>query len=265
MKLVALPAFTDNYIWMIHNGVDALVVDPGDATPVLQALKAHRLSLRAILVTHHHMDHVAGLAELISQRGHELQGRVHGPALHQLAEVGHAVSEGDKLSALDLDITVWDTPGHTDNHVSYLLTMPDGDHAGHPLLFCGDTLFSAGCGRIFDGTPEQFSDALERFRRLPADTVICCTHEYTLSNLAFAQAVEPDNAQIAHARTRCEALRAQSLPTLPALMGSELEINPFLRCHQPTVMAQALAHGAADASPLSVFTQLRQWKNQFKA
>jgi hydroxyacylglutathione hydrolase len=265
MKLVALPAFTDNYIWMIHNGVDAIVVDPGDATPVIQALKAHGLSLRAILVTHHHMDHVAGLAELKSQRAHELQGRVFGPAIHPFPDVDVPVSEGHCLKALGLDITVWDTPGHTHNHISYLLTMPEGDHSGHQLLFCGDTLFSAGCGRIFDGTPQQFSQTLARFAQLPADTVICCTHEYTLSNLAFAQAVEPDNVEIARARLRCEALRSQNLPTLPCMLGNELDINPFLRCHQPTVMAQALAQGAADASPLSVFTQLRQWKNQFKA
>jgi hydroxyacylglutathione hydrolase len=265
MKLVALPAFTDNYIWMIHNGVDALVVDPGDATPVLAALQAHGLSLRAILVTHHHMDHVAGLPELKSQRGHELQGHIYGPALNPLAEVNTHVHEGLVLNLMGLSIQVLDTPGHTANHVSYLLNWPDGEQAGRPHLFCGDTLFSAGCGRIFDGTPAQFNTTLERVSHLPASTAICCTHEYTLSNLAFAHAVEPDNAAIASARTRCETLRAQGLPTLPALLADELEINPFLRCHQPTVIAQALAQGAADSSALSVFTQLRQWKNQFKA
>jgi hydroxyacylglutathione hydrolase len=265
MKLVALPAFTDNYIWMIHNGVDALVVDPGDATPVLAALQTHGLSLRAILVTHHHMDHVGGLAELKSQRGHELQGHIYGPARNPFPDVSLHVHEGQVLKLLGMSIQVLDTPGHTANHVSYLLSWPDGEHAGLPHLFCGDTLFSAGCGRIFDGTPAQFDTTLARLGHLPPSTLICCTHEYTLSNLAFANAVEPDNAAIARARTRCQALRAQGLPTLPALLADELEINPFLRCHQPTVIAQALAQGAADASALSVFTQLRQWKNQFKA
>jgi len=265
MKLVALPAFTDNYIWMIHNGVDALVVDPGDATPVLATLQTHGLSLRAILVTHHHMDHVGGLAELKSQRGHELQGHIYGPARNPFPDVSLHVHEGQVLKLLGMSIQVLDTPGHTANHVSYLLSWPDGEHAGLPHLFCGDTLFSAGCGRIFDGTPAQFDTTLARLGHLPPSTLICCTHEYTLSNLAFAHAVEPDNAAIARARTRCQALRAQGLPTLPALLADELEINPFLRCHQPTVIAQALAQGAADASALSVFTQLRQWKNQFKA
>jgi len=265
MKLVALPAFTDNYIWMIHNGVDAFVVDPGDATPVLAALQAHGLSLQGILVTHHHPDHVGGLAELKRQRSHELQGRVYGPALARHPDVDIPVHEGNTLNLLGVPIQVLDTPGHTANHVSYLLAWPEGEQAGRPHLFCGDTLFSAGCGRIFDGTPEQFSPTLARLGSLPPDTAVCCTHEYTLSNLAFAAAVEPDNVAIAHARTRCEALRAQGLPTLPAVLADELEINPFLRCHQPTVIAQALAQGAADASPLSVFTQLRQWKNQFKA
>ncbi len=265
MKLVALPAFTDNYIWMIHNGVDALVVDPGDASPVLEALQALGLSLRAILVTHHHPDHVAGIAALKLARGHEFQGCTYGPALNPWPEVNAPVSEGNIIHALGLAIDVWETPGHMANHISFLVRPELGDFANQTLLFCGDTLFSAGCGRIFDSNPEQFVHTLNRFKQLPLDTALCCTHEYTAANLAFAAAIEPDNVAIARARTRCDALRAQNLPTLPVRLSDELQINPFLRCDQATVVAQALTQGAANASTLSVFTSLREWKNKFKA
>jgi hydroxyacylglutathione hydrolase len=261
MKLVALPAFTDNYIWMIHDGRQALVVDPGDATPVLAHLQAHGLALTAILVTHHHMDHIGGLTALQSH----LQGPVWGPADCGPVALSHPVDEGQRLAWNGLDIEVWHTPGHTANHLSYRAQVPlDGQGTRH-LLWCGDTLFSAGCGRIFDGTAVELHASLQRIAGLPDDTLVCCTHEYTAANLAFAVAAEPDNLQVLAAQQRAWALRAAGHPTLPTPLGEERQINPFLRTSEPTVVQQARHHGAPDDLPLSVFTALRLWKNEFKA
>ncbi|RZL10988.1 MAG: hydroxyacylglutathione hydrolase [Rubrivivax sp.] len=261
MKLVALPAFTDNYIWMLHDGVRAVVVDPGDAAPVLKALQGLQLTLDAILVTHHHLDHTGGLPGL---RG-VLKGKVYGPAREAIEGVDIKVREGDRLQVLGLDFTVWDTPGHTAGHVSYIAQPADGLPWPQGLVFCGDTLFSAGCGRLFDGTHEQLFTSLDRYAGLPDATWLCPTHEYTLSNLRFAQAVEPDNPAITDAMSRCDRLREREQPTLPTTVVAERAINPFLRCREPAVVAQALNHGAADGSAQTVFTALRQWKNTYRA
>ena len=258
MKLIALPAFTDNYIWMLNDGHKALVVDPGDDVPVKQALDALGLELTAILVTHHHPDHIGGL--------HAWQAggvAIHGPADERIPSLTHVVREGDEVNWCGLRIGVLETPGHTRSHVSYLLPDGLGKSDAHPLVFCGDTLFSAGCGRVFDGTPDQLYDSLVRLAGLPGDTRVCATHEYTLSNLRFAQAVEPHNPDLGRHLAHCEALRARGLPTLPSTVRTERMINPFLRCTQSEVVARALEHGAPDADPRSVFVALRQWKNQF--
>ncbi len=246
---------------MLHDGARALVVDPGDAAPVLKALQHQHLTLDAILVTHHHHDHVGGLPALREV----VQGPVYGPAREAIEGVTHRVREGDQVHALGVPWTVWDTPGHTAGHVSYIAQPAEGLPSPQGLVFCADTLFSAGCGRIFDGTHEQLLASLERLASLPDDTWLCPTHEYTLSNLRFALAAEPDNPAITDAISRCEGLRARDQSTLPTTVAAERAINPFLRCHQPAVVAQALAHGAANASALAVFTALRQWKNNFKA
>ena len=261
MKLVALPAFTDNYIWMLHDGSQAVVVDPGDAAPVLDALQTLNLSLSAILVTHHHPDHTQGLTALKPV----LQGPVYGPLHEPIAGVDLAVTGGHAFSLLGLSWTVWDTPGHTAGHIGYIAQPNSELPCPGSLVFCGDTLFSAGCGRLFDGTHEQLLGSLDRYGELPDDTCFCPTHEYTLANLSFASAVEPGNDSVKAATARCDALRARGEPTLPTTLAVEKQINPFLRCRHPDVVAQALAHGARDASALAVFTALRQWKNQFKA
>lgn len=256
MNLVALPAFTDNYIWMLHDGRAAVVVDPGDAAPVAQALRADALELVGILVTHHHPDHVGGVDALRPL----LRGPVWGPAGEATPEPRIAVADGDTVQVLGRSFEVMAVPGHTAGHIAFA----ERGAAAQPLLFCGDTLFSAGCGRMFEGTPAQFHASLQRLAALPADTQVCCSHEYTLSNLRFAAAVEPDNGARQQHQSWCEAQRAAGRPTLPARLGSELAINPFLRCAEPGVVAAARARGAADDSGPEVFGALRRWKDGFR-
>ena len=255
MNLAALTAFADNYIWMLHDGARALVVDPGDATPVHAALDRLNLELAAILVTHHHGDHVGGVDALRSR----LTGPVYGPAHEKIPKPYTPLIEGDTVEVLGLYFQVLDVPGHTAGHIAYVQQGVDVA----PLLFCGDTLFSAGCGRLFEGTPGQMAASLAKFAALPGDTQVCCTHEYTLSNLRFAAAVEPGNAQRAAYEVRCLALREAGKPTLPSSIGLELQINPFLRCSEPEVVAQALTQGASARDAVSVLAALREWKNRF--
>lgn len=255
MNLLALPAFTDNYIWMLHDGHRAFVVDPGDAAPVHEALDRLHLELAGILVTHHHGDHVGGIDALRAR----LQGPVYGPARERIPQPFTPLNEGDEVELLGLRFSVIDVPGHTAGHIAYL---QQGEPAA-PLLFCGDTLFSGGCGRLFEGTPEQMHRSLSKLAALEADTRVCCTHEYTLSNLRFATAVEPGNAELAAYKQRCEQLREQGQPTLPSSIGVERGVNPFLRATVPEVVASALAQGAAGREAVPVFAALREWKNRF--
>jgi hydroxyacylglutathione hydrolase len=256
MNLAALPAFADNYIWMLHDGARALVVDPGDAAPVHAALDAMSLQLAGILVTHHHADHVGGVDALRSR----LQGPVFAPAGELTPEPHTAVAEGDEVELLGQRFRVLEVPGHTAGHIAYLQLGDDKT----PLLFCGDTLFSAGCGRLFEGTPAQMFHSLSRLADLPGGTRVCCTHEYTLSNLRFAAAVEPGNAARQAYQARCEAERAAGRPTLPSRIALEREVNPFLRCAEPAVVEAAVHRGAADRSGTEVFAALRRWKDQFR-
>ena len=258
MNLVALPAFSDNYIWMLHDDRQAIVVDPGDAAPVLAALDAQGLALSAILVTHHHPDHVGGLAGL----RHRLEGPVYGPAREAIPTPFTPLTDGDTASALGLNFQVIDVPGHTAGHIAYFL--PSAREGQTPVLFCGDTLFSGGCGRLFEGTPAQMHQSLGRLAALPGATRVCCAHEYTESNLRFAQAVEPGNGALADYTATCRQLRANGQPTLPSSIATELAINPFMRCDAPDVIAAARQHGAADAGGPAVLGALREWKNQFR-
>lgn len=256
--MLPLPAFTDNYIWMLHNGRQAIVVDPGDSAPVLEALQKLGLELQAILVTHHHADHVGGVDAVREATG----AAVYGPARENIPEPLQRLAQGDTVDALGLRFGVIDVPGHTAGHIAFY--CPDVD--GAPLLFCGDTLFSGGCGRLFEGTPAQMLGSLDQLAQLPDDTRVCCTHEYTLSNLKFARAVEPGNVALLNYTTACEALRADGQPTLPSRLDLEREINPFLRVRQPAVAQAAQGYDARvnQDDAVAVLAALRHWKNEFR-
>ncbi|GAA4355387.1 hydroxyacylglutathione hydrolase [Variovorax defluvii] len=265
MKLVPLPAFADNYIWMLQDGRNAIVVDPGEAAPVFDALARGGLHLAAILVTHHHPDHTGGVAALREATN----AQVFGPARETIPEPLVRLEQGDHAEVLGLRFEVMDVPGHTAGHIAYFL--PADAHnlaagAPAPLVFCGDTLFSGGCGRLFEGTAAQMLASLDALAALPGDTRVCCAHEYTLSNLRFAQAVEPGNADLAQYTARCEALRARGEPTLPSQLSTERLVNPFLRSREAAVLQAVRRH--AGLSPQSgqpdVFAALRQWKNDFR-
>jgi hydroxyacylglutathione hydrolase len=260
MNLIALPAFTDNYIWMIHDAAQAVVVDPGDAQVVKAALQEHSLQLGLILLTHHHADHTGGVDELRAATGCQ----VIGPAYEKMPGPLQRVSGGESVQALGHTFKVMDVPGHTAGHIAYYCEAFEGK----PLLFCGDTLFSGGCGRLFEGTPAQMLASLDSLAALPGNTRVCCTHEYTLSNLRFARAVEPDNAALAQYEQKCIALRANHQFTLPSSIALELQINPFLRSRLASIkqgLIQSNALSAANqADEVACFAALREWKNTFK-
>lgn len=254
LEVFPVPAFEDNYIWVIRRGRFAAVVDPGDGAPALDYLRRESLTPVAILNTHHHGDHVGGNGEILAD--HPVP--VHGPAGESIATVSHRLREGDAvtLSELDLRLSVLDIPGHTAGHVAYY---------GANLLFCGDTLFACGCGRLFEGTAEQMHRSLMKLSALPDDTRIYCGHEYTLANLRFAKAVEPDNLRLQAREIAEQEKRSRQQPTLPSTIGLERATNPFLRCHLPEVARAAEKHaGRALADPVRVFAALRSWKNTFR-
>jgi len=248
-----IPAFDDNYLWLLVRGPDAAVVDPGDADPVLQRLQQRKLALRAILVTHHHGDHVGGVAALARATG----ARVYGPRDERIPARDVAVGDGDRIDVLGVTFDVLEVPGHTLGHIAY-------HAAAQRLLFCGDTLFAAGCGRLFEGTAAQMTASLAGLASLPADTRVYCAHEYTLSNLRFALAVEPGNEALRERQHRCRALRDRGEPTVPSTIGEELATNPFLRCAVPAVRDAAEARaGRSLPTTEAVFAVVREWKNAF--
>jgi len=256
LEAIPLPALSDNYIWLLRRAGHpaAVIVDPGEAAPVLEAIADNGLEPAAILITHHHGDHVGGLAE-ISARFPEAP--VYGPATENVDGVQHPVGGGASVEvrALDTRFEVLDTPGHTAGHIAY--------HGGGVLL-CGDTLFAAGCGRVFEGTNEQMLQSLERLAALADDTLGCCGHEYTLKNLAFARAVEPDNEALARREQAAQAMRDAGRPTVPFRLGDEHGTNPFLRCTEPQVQAAAERQaGCSLTGAVDVFAVLRDWKNRF--
>lgn len=257
IRIDALPAFNDNYIWLLQDPQTrrCAVVDPGDAGPVREWLAAHPdWQLGDILVTHHHYDHVNGIESLKQDFG----ARVHGPAAEKIPGIDQPLREGDLLEVLGMSLKVLEVPGHTLGHIAYYC------HAPAPLLFCGDTLFAAGCGRLFEGSPAQMHASLQRLAALPEQTLIYCTHEYTQANLRFAAAVEPANREIAERLAQVTALRAQDGCSLPSNLALERATNPFLRCAIPAVAASVREPGEADSPDIAeTFARLRRWKDNF--
>lgn len=256
LDVYPVPVFKDNYIWVIHNQTNAVVVDPGIAFPVMESLQFKQLQLSAILITHHHNDHTGGIAELLKL----FDVPVYGPANESIATVTYPVREGDQinLQELSLNLTVIDTPGHTQGHVAYYGSDPK------KMVFCGDTLFSCGCGRIFEGTAQQLYQSVQKLSQLPDDTFIYCAHEYTLSNIHFARIVDPENWVLSELEITARELRNQNIPTIPTTLALEKTVNPFLRCNQQSIINSAQNYAERSlVTPVSVFTVLRDWKNNF--
>lgn len=257
LTIQAIPAFKDNYVWLLHNGQKAIVVDPGDATPVMANLSSQSLELTEIWVTHHHPDHVGGVAQLLKAFA---GAGVRAPSSSPLPHVTHFMHEGSQFALFgDTLVNVWHIPGHTPDHISFLFDMPSG-----PALFCGDTLFGGGCGRLFGGTAEQLFTSLNRIARLPDTTHIYCAHEYTESNLRFALHIEPDNVELQKRVQIVHAMRANNESTIPALLAEELKTNPFLRTWNASVSHAILRHyNKKEAQPSELFADLRAWKDVF--
>ena len=259
VQIHTIPAFNDNYLWLLGDGASgqALVVDPGDSAPIKAALNRLGLTLGGILVTHHHPDHIGGVDDLVSEYGCP----VYGPHSQRIPQITHPLREGNKLTLLGLELEVLEVPGHTLDHIAYHCSA-GGD--GQPWLFCGDTLFAAGCGRLFEGSPAQMYNSLTRLAALPATTRVYCAHEYTLANLRFALAVEPGNQALQERQTQVQALREAGTPSVPFTIAEELATNPFLRCHLP-VIAEAASRRSGEQlhRPVAVFAAIRDWKDNF--
>jgi hydroxyacylglutathione hydrolase len=249
LNIIPIPAFDDNYIWLLHNSRHAVVVDPGDAAPVIVALKALNLTLTAILITHHHSDHIDGVPSLLAYRAVP----VYAPQYENFNFEHIKLAEGDEITLPEIEQSfrvMW-LPGHTLGHIAYV---------NDENLFCGDVLFGAGCGRLFEGTPNQLFTSLNRLKALNGSTKVFCTHEYTTKNIAFALTLEPDNADLMQRKLDAQALRAKQLPSLPSTIALERKTNPFLRCNQAAIIknSQAETH-----DELSVFTAIRSLRNHY--
>ncbi len=255
LEIHPIKAFNDNYLWLFKESgtSEACIVDPGDATPVLAYLKKENLSLSAILLTHHHSDHIGGVNELLDH----YKVPVYGPESSSIPSVTKILHEGDTIVAGNSSFTVLEIPGHTLDHIAY---YAESGNDLSPVLFCGDTLFAGGCGRIFEGTPVMMYNSLQKLAALKPETQVFCAHEYTLSNLAFAQAVVPEDLALQQRIQQEKEKRENNIPTVPTSIELELSTNPFLRCSEESILEKfpELAQ-----QPVEVFAALREWKDHF--
>ncbi len=251
-NITAIPAFQDNYIWAIHNGKHAVVVDPGDATPVLKFLTTHHLQLTTILCTHRHNDHIGGIAKLRAEYHVPVYGRSHPNNPH----ITHDLREGEQLTLAEFNLTfnIMEIPGHLDDHIAFF---------NSDILFCGDVLFGAGCGRNKEGTLVQLHHSLQRLSQLPDETRVYCAHEYTAANIQFALACEPSNLVLHERLLATQKLHTTNLPSLPSTIALEKTTNPFLRCNSPEIIDTLQHRGLQDTTELAVFIALREWRNAF--
>jgi hydroxyacylglutathione hydrolase len=254
VQIIPIPAFKDNYIWLLQCDDQAIVVDPGDATPVLNALQDRQLHLHTILITHHHHDHIGGVPALQAAYPNV---QIYAPKLEAYDFQHQPLAEPDNINILGQAFQVLDVPGHTLGHIAYYLS-PAKDTPGR--LFCGDTLFGAGCGRLFEGTPAQMFKSLQKLSALPPDTEVYCSHEYTLHNIAFAIELEPGNQALIERQRETKHIRQQMHPSLPSTLQMELATNPFLRCNNPEIQSTIQLK---DADPLQVFTRIREMRNHY--
>lgn len=253
INIEPIAAFSDNYIWLLSTNEGSIVIDPGESKSLLKILKENKLDLRAILITHHHFDHTGGIEEILS----EISIDVYGPK-NNIASINKRLVGGSKINLLGIEFEVIEIPGHTLDHIAYY-----SKNNGQPILFCGDTLFAGGCGRVFEGTFEQMHNSLSILKKLPSNTKIYCGHEYTESNLAFAKNVEPLNENIISRYNETLNLRKQGIPSLPSTIGAELQTNPFLRVDTEEVQEMILKKFNTAKDDEEVFTALRQWKDNF--
>lgn len=255
LRITPLPAFSDNYIWMLENAGETWVVDPGLSAPVVEFLTEKNLSLDGILITHNHPDHVSGVERLLSE-----SPRVVGSGRNRHPHTSEPVLGGEKIEIAGLSFRAIAVPGHTMNHIAFFAAPPESE----PILFCGDTLFAAGCGRLFEGTPAMMFDSLQQLLKLPDETLIYCGHEYTLANLRFASEVDPENSAVQEAIQKAQELRANGQPTLPSILKNEKQTNPFLRAHMPQLrLRMEELSGEQIESDVECFAQIRRWKDTY--
>jgi hydroxyacylglutathione hydrolase len=263
MQFIQLPAFNDNYLWLLEESGHVWAVDPGDANVVQAYLEKNDLSLDGILITHHHQDHIGGVIQLrdwaLQFHGEAIP--IYGPSLEDIPFKTQAFKGGEVFNLMGgASFQVIDVGGHTKGHIAYFL-----ENSNPPRLFCGDTLFANGCGRIFEGTANQLFESLQRLVNLPKETLVCCAHEYTLSNIKFAKQVEPNNSALLAWSDKADKIRELGNFTVPTTIAQELAVNPFLRCHEKSVIGSATDYAGRDlGGPAEVFAVIRAWKDVFK-
>ena len=253
LSVEPIKAFTDNYIWLVSTNEGSIVIDPGESENIQKLIDNKTIDLKGILITHHHYDHTNGLSELVKKNELEVYGPV-----NNIDGINHRLNDKDKISIIGIDFDVISIPGHTLDHIGFYSA-----NASNPILFCGDTLFAGGCGRIFEGTYEQMFNALKKITKLPTNTNIYCGHEYTLSNLKFALEADDNNKELIEEFKKVENKINSNIPSLPTTLDKELKVNPFLRCDNINIQNKIIKKFNVSNNELEVFTALRKWKDNF--